>query len=179
MSGLARGIDSTAHKAALEAGGRTIAVLGSGLDRIYPQRSIPLADKIVQSGALLTEYPPGVSALPQHFPRRNRVISGLCRGVLVFEAAFKSGAILTVDWAPEQNRDVSAVPGSAPSEKSKGTNWLIQQGAKLTATVDDSLEELSIERKPISDQTSVSAVAPGGHEGGGRRDFDRFWQKCT
>jgi len=134
VSGLARGIDSAAHKAALEAGGRTIAVLGSGLDRIYPQRSIPLADKIVQSGALLTEYPPGVSALPQHFPRRNRVISGLCRGVLVFEAAFKSGAILTVDWALEQNRDVSAVPGSAPSEKSKGTNWLIQQGAKLTAT---------------------------------------------
>ena len=121
-----------------------------------------MADKIVQSGALLTEYPPGVSALPQHFPRRNRVISGLCRGVLVFEAAFKSGAILTVDWALEQNRDVSAVPGSAPSEKSKGTNWLIQQGAKLTATVDDILEELSIERKPISDQTSVSAVAPGG-----------------
>ena len=162
MSGLARGIDSAAHKADLEAGGRTIAVLGSGLDRIYPQRSIPLADKIVQSGALLTEYPPGVSALPQHFPRRNRVISGLCRGVLVFEAAFESGAILTVDWALEQNRDVSAVPGSALSEKSKGTNWLIQQGAKLTATVDDILEELSIERKPISDQTSVSAVAPGG-----------------
>ena len=162
VSGLARGIDSAAHKAALEAGGRTIAVLGSGLDRIYPQRSIPLADKIVQSGALLTEYPPGVSALPQHFPRRNRVISGLCRGVLVFEAAFKSGAMLTVDWALEQNRDVSAVPGSALSEKSKGTNWLIQQGAKLTATVDDILEELSIERKPISDQTSVSTVAPGG-----------------
>ena len=162
VSGLARGIDSAVHKADLEAGGRTIAVLGSGLDRIYPQRSIPLADKIVQSGALLTEYPPGVSALPQHFPRRNRVISGLCRGVLVFEAAFKNGAILTVDWALEQNRDVSAVPGSALSEKSKGTNWLIQQGAKLTATVDDILEELSIERKPISDQTSVSAVAPGG-----------------
>ena len=162
VSGLARGIDSAAHKAALEAGGRTIAVLGSGLDRIYPQRSIPLADKIVQSGALLTEYPPGVSALPQHFPRRNRVISGLCRGVLVFEAAFKSGAMLTVDWALEQNREVSAVPGSALSEKSKGINWLIQQGAKLTATVDDILEELSIERKPISDQTSVSTVAPGG-----------------
>ena len=126
VSGLARGIDSPAHKADLEAGGRTIAVLGSGLDRIYPQRSIPLADKIVQSGALLTEYPPGVSALPQHFPRRNRVISGLCRGVLVFEAAFKSGAILTVDWALEQNRDVSAVPGSALSEKSTGIDWLIQ-----------------------------------------------------
>ena len=113
MSGLARGIDSTAHKAVLEAGGRTIAVLDSGLDRIYPQRSIPLADKIVQSGAILTEYPPGVSALPQHFPRRNRVISGLCRGVHVVATAFKSDAMLTVDWALEQNRDVSAVPGSA------------------------------------------------------------------
>ena len=166
VSGLARGIDSAAHKAALEAGGRTIAVLGSGLDRVYPQRNIPIADKIVQNGALLTEYPPGVSALPQHFPRRNRVISGLCRGVLVVEAAFKSGAMLTVNWALEQDRDVFAVPGSALSETSKGTNWLIQQGAKLTATADDILEELSIERKPLSDRATASTKAPGGATGG-------------
>lgn len=159
VSGLARGIDSASHKAALEAGGRTIAVLGSGLDRIYPQRSVPMAEKIVRDGALLTEYPPGVSALPQHFPRRNRVISGLCHGVLVVEAAFKSGAMLTVKWALEQDRDVFAVPGSALSDKSKGTNWLIQQGAKLTASVDDILEELSIDAKPVSDQVSISAVA--------------------
>ncbi|MCZ6538797.1 MAG: DNA-processing protein DprA [Chloroflexi bacterium] len=159
VSGLARGIDSASHKAALEAGGRTIAVLGSGLDRIYPQRSVPIAEKIVRDGALLTEYPPGVSALPQHFPRRNRVISGLCHGVLVVEAAFKSGAMLTVSWALEQNRDVFAVPGSALSEKSKGTNWLIQQGAKLTVSVDDILEELNIDAKPLGKQAS-EATAP-------------------
>ncbi len=159
VSGLARGIDSASHKAALEAGGRTIAVLGSGLDRIYPQRSVPIAEKIVQDGALLTEYPPGVSALPQHFPRRNRVISGLCQGVLVVEAAFKSGAMLTVNWALEQNRDVFAVPGSALSDKSKGTNWLIQQGAKLTASVDDILEELGIDAKSVGDKAAISAVA--------------------
>ncbi len=164
VSGLARGIDSAAHRAALEAGGRTIAVLGSGLDRIYPQRNIPMAEKIVQDGALLTEYPPGVSALPQHFPRRNRVISGLCSGVLVVEAAFKSGAMLTVNWALEQNRDVFAVPGSALSEKSKGTNWLIQQGAKLTASVDDILEELSTGENSLSNRVLrqvSSAPTPG------------------
>ena len=157
VSGLARGIDSASHRAALEAGGRTIAVLGSGLDRIYPQRNVPIAQKIIQDGAVLTEYPPGVSALPQHFPRRNRVISGLCQGVLVVEAAFKSGAMLTVSWALEQDRDVFAVPGSALSEKSKGTNWLIQQGAKLTASVDDILEELSIDRSPLAGPTPVSS----------------------
>lgn len=159
VSGLARGIDLASHKAALEAGGRTIAVLGSGLDRIYPQRSVPIAEKIVQDGALVTEYPPGVSALPQHFPRRNRVISGLCHGVLVVEAAFKSGAMLTVSWALEQNRDVFAVPGSVLSEKSKGTNWLIQQGAKLTVSADDILEELSIGPKPAGPGMSDSEVA--------------------
>ncbi|MDA1278711.1 MAG: DNA-processing protein DprA [Chloroflexi bacterium] len=147
VSGLARGIDSASHKAALESGGRTVAILGSGLDRIYPQRNIPIAEKIAERGALFTEYPPGVSALPQHFPRRNRLISGLCHGVLVVEAAFKSGAMLTVNWALEQDREVFAVPGSALSEKSKGTNWLIQQGAKLTTSADDILEELSIESR--------------------------------
>ena len=145
VSGLARGIDSASHKAALEAGGRTVAILGSGLDRVYPERNIPIAEKIAENGALFTEYPPGVSALPQHFPRRNRMISGLCHGVLVVEAAFKSGAMLTVNWALEQDRDVFAVPGSALSEKSKGANWLIQQGAKLTTSADDILEELDIE----------------------------------
>jgi DNA processing protein len=149
VSGLARGIDTAAHRAALEAGGRTMAILGSGLNRVYPQRNIPMAEKITENGALFTEYPPGVSALPQHFPRRNRVISGLCHGVLVVEAAFKSGAMLTVNWALEQDRDVFAVPGSALSEKSKGTNWLIQQGAKLTTTADDILEELNIERTSV------------------------------
>ena len=153
VSGLARGIDTASHRAALEAGGRTMAVLGSGLDRVYPQRNIPMAEKILEHGALFTEYPPGVSALPQRFPRRNRVISGLCHGVLVVEAAFKSGAMLTVNWALEQDRDVFAVPGSALSDKSKGTNWLIQQGAKLTTVADDILEELSIESRYVESST--------------------------
>ncbi|MDP6666384.1 MAG: DNA-processing protein DprA, partial [Dehalococcoidia bacterium] len=158
VSGLARGIDTASHRAALEAGGRTIGILGSGLDRVYPQRNVPIAEKIAQSGALLTEYPPGVSALPQHFPRRNRVISGLCHGVLVVEAAFKSGAMLTVNWALEQNRDVFAVPGSALSEKSKGTNWLIQQGAKLTTSAEDILEELNIDEKPVGVEGPLPAA---------------------
>ena len=169
VSGLARGIDTAAHRSALEAGGRTMAILGSGLDRVYPQRNIPMAEKIVENGALFTEYPPGVSALPQHFPRRNRVISGMCHGVLVVEAAFKSGAMLTVNWALEQDRDVFAVPGSALSEKSKGTNWLIQQGAKLTTTADDILEDLNIEARSVqspveqpNDQSSAKKSAEFG-----------------
>lgn len=157
VSGLARGIDTAAHKAALEAGGRTVAILGSGLDKVYPQRNIGIAQQIAERGALLTEYPPGVSALPQHFPRRNRVISGICKGVLVVEAAFKSGAMLTVSWALEQNREVFAVPGSALSEKSKGTDRLIRQGAKLTTTVEDILEELNIEAKTISVEPQKNA----------------------
>jgi DNA processing protein len=158
-----------AHRAALEAGGRTIAILGSGLDRVYPQRNIPIAEKIIENGALFSEYPPGVSALPQHFPRRNRVISGLCHGVLVVEAAFKSGAMLTVNWALEQDRDVFAVPGSALSEKSKGTNWLIQQGAKLTTCADDILEELNIKSVPKTaenEQQNVSSSAKKSTESG-------------
>jgi DNA processing protein len=157
VSGLARGIDAAAHKAALEAGGRTVAILGSGLDKVYPQRNIGIAQQIAERGALLTEYPPGVSALPQHFPRRNRVISGICKGVLVVEAAFKSRAMLTVSWALEQNREVFAVPGSALSEKSKGANRLIRQGAKLTTTVEDILEELNIEAKTISVEPQKNA----------------------
>jgi len=166
VSGLARGIDSAAHRAALEAGGRTMAVLGSGLDRVYPQRNIPMAEKIIENGALFTEYPPGVSALPQHFPRKNRVISGLCHGVLVVEAAFKSGAMLTVNWALEQDRDVFAVPGSALSEKSKGTNWLIQQGAKLTTVADDILEELNIESSPKIVETFAQGSVENSSESG-------------
>ncbi len=157
VSGLARGIDAAAHKAALEAGGRTVAILGSGLDKVYPQRNIGIAQQIAERGALLTEYPPGVSALPQHFPRRNRVISGICKGVLVVEAAFNSRAMLTVSWALEQNREVFAVPGSALSEKSKGTDRLIRQGAKLTTTVEDILEELNIEAKTISVEPQKNA----------------------
>jgi DNA processing protein len=114
-----------------------------------------LAEKIAENGALFAEYPPGVSALPLHFPRRNRVISGLFHGVLVVETAFESGAMLTVNWALEQDRDVFAVPGSELSEKRKGTNWLIQQGAKLTTTADDILEYLNIESQSVQSSFAV------------------------
>ncbi len=143
ISGLAIGIDTAAHRAALDAGGRTIAVLAGGLDAIYPQRNRGLARQIVENGCLISEYQLGVSSKREHFPRRNRIISGLSRGVIVIEAAKKSGATWTVKWALEQNREIFAVPGNATSHQSEGTNWLIQQGAKLTTCADDVLQELS------------------------------------
>lgn len=145
FSGLARGIDGTAHRAALDAGGCTVAVVGGGLDSIYPAEHERMAVEMVEKGgAVVSEYPVGVRPKPEHFPRRNRVISGLTRGVVVVEAARKSGAMLTVKWALEQDREVFAVPGSALSVNSEGPNWLIQQGAKLTTSHMDVLEELSI-----------------------------------
>ena len=143
-SGMARGVDGIAHQAALEAGGRTIAVMGGGLDSIYPAQHTQLARRIAASGAVVSEYPPGTRPLPQHFPRRNRVISGLTRGVLVVEAGMKSGAMLTVKWALDQDREVFAVPGNVVSETSAGTNWLIQQGARLVTAYSDVLEELNL-----------------------------------
>ena len=145
-SGLARGIDGVAHRATLDAGGRTVAVVGGGLDSIYPAEHAALAEEIVQNGgAVISEYPVGVRPKPEHFPRRNRVISGLTVGVVVVEATRKSGAMLTVKWALEQDREVFAVPGSALSDNSEGPNWLIQQGAKLTTSHLDVLDELQIE----------------------------------
>jgi len=144
LSGMARGIDGISHAAALDAGGRTIAVLGGGLDSIYPAEHAGLARRIAEAGALVTEYPLGMRARAEHFPRRNRVISGLSLGVAVVEGDMKSGALLTVRHALDQNREVFAVPGSALSRKSEGANWLIQQGAKLVANVSDILEELNI-----------------------------------
>ena len=144
ISGLAIGIDTAAHRGALKAGGRTIAVLAGGLDSIYPQRNRGLARQIVESGSLISEYQLGVRSKRDHFPRRNRIISGLSRGVVVVEAAKKSGATWTVKWALDQNREVFAVPGNATSPQSEGTNWLIQQGAKLTTRADDVIQELSV-----------------------------------
>ena len=144
LSGMARGIDGIAHTAALDAGGRTIAVLGGGLDSVYPAEHARLARRITGAGALVTEYPLGTRPKAEHFPRRNRVISGLGHGVVVVEGDMKSGALLTVRHALDQNREVFAVPGSALSRKSEGTNWLIQQGAKLVTNVSDILEELNI-----------------------------------
>lgn len=145
LSGLARGIDGIAHSAALESNGRTVAVMGGGLDRIYPAEHTSMARQIVESGgALVTEYPLGMRPQAEHFPRRNRVISGLSRGVVVVEGDMKSGALLTVRWALDQDREVFAVPGSVLSPKSTGPNWLIQQGARLTTGHEDVLEELNL-----------------------------------
>jgi DNA processing protein len=144
VSGLARGIDSIAHRSALEAGGRSIAVFASGLDIVYPGENASLAKNIIQHGALISEYPLGTKPRPDNFPRRNRIMSGISLGVLVIEAGETSGAIITANMALEQNREVLAVPGSILSPGSKGTNRLIQEGAKLVTNCDDILEELNL-----------------------------------
>ncbi len=144
VSGLARGIDSVAHQAALEAGGRSIAVFGCGLDIVYPGENADLARRIVEQGALISEYPLGTRPRADRFPRRNRIMSGLSLGVLVVEAGKTSGAMITAHLALEQNREVFAVPGSILSPASIGTNHLIQEGAKLVSSYTDILEELNL-----------------------------------
>src|SRR3989338_7782849 len=145
ISCLARGIDTQAHKGALKATGRTIAVLGSGLSCIYPPENKGLSEEIAERGALLSEFPLNTKPLAQNFPRRNRVISGLSQAVLVVEAARNSGALITADFALEQGRDVFAIPGKVDSATSLGTNRLIKQGAKLVDNVEDIIEELKLE----------------------------------
>ncbi len=144
VSGLARGVDGIAHAAALDAGGRTIAVLGSGPDVIYPPEHSRLADRIIESGALVTDYPLGTQPRGDYFPRRNRILAGLSLGTLIIEGDMKSGAMITAKLALEQNREVFAVPGSILSPQSRGPNWIIQQGAKLVRSVSDILEELNL-----------------------------------
>lgn len=143
VSGLARGIDTAAHQGALKAKGRTIAVVGSGLSKIYPAENRGLADAIAEAGAVISEFPLNAEPLKQNFPQRNRVISGLSLGVLVAEAAVNSGALITADFALEQGREVFALPGRIDSPQSLGANKLIQQGAKLVAGVGDILEEIA------------------------------------
>lgn len=155
VSGLARGIDSQAHKAALEAGGRTIAVLGSGLAHVYPPENKGLADKISESGAVVSEFPMETHPAARNFPIRNRVISGLSAGVVVVEAADKSGALITADCALEQGRDVFAVPGKAGSVTAAGVHRLIRTGAKLVERAEDILEELNPSLIPESKKITL------------------------
>jgi len=141
VSGMARGIDSAAHRGALKTGGRTLAVIGSGFNHLYPQENRELAEEISQSGAVISEFPMDTLPLKQNFPRRNRVISGLSLGVLVVEAAKNSGALITADFALEQGREVFALPGKVDAATSFGTNGLIKQGAKLVSDAQEILEE--------------------------------------
>ncbi len=142
VSGLARGVDAAAHRGCLEAKGRTVAVLGCGIDVVYPREHRQLTQMIAESGALLSEFPPGTSPAPQNFPVRNRIISGMSLGTVIVEASEYSGSLITARLAMEQNREVFAVPGNLTSPQSFGPNYLIKQGAKLVQIWRDIVEEL-------------------------------------
>jgi DNA processing protein len=160
ISGLARGIDSAAHAGALDGGGKTIAVLGTGIDRVYPSENDGLAERIAASGLLVTEFPPGSPPENWHFPRRNRIISGLSRAVVVVEAKDKSGSLITARLAADQGRDVMAVPGTFVGGRNRGANALLRDGAKLVESAVDILQELGLE-------TNLSRPSP---ENTGRRE---------
>lgn len=143
ISGLGLGIDSAAHQGALNGSGFTIAVAGTGLDRVYPAKNKDLATDILRNGAIISEFPPGTGAEGKNFPKRNRIISGLSLGVLVVEAGKSSSSLITAKLAVEQNKEVFAIPGSIHNPLAKGCNALIKDGAKLVDTIDDILEELN------------------------------------
>ena len=163
VSGLAMGIDGAAHDGALLAstpngGCATVAVVGTGLDRVYPKSHLALAHRIAQRGILISEFPLGTPPLMSNFPRRNRIISGLSRGILVVEAALKSGSLITARLAAEQGKEVFAIPGSIHSPQSRGCHALIKQGAKLVETAQDVLEELHI--SPTPHHPTPASAAP-------------------
>ena len=159
VSGLAVGIDAAAHRGALEGGGRTIAVLGCGIDRCYPAEHTQFAAQVAAAGAVMTEFPPGTPPLAHHFPIRNRIITGLTLGTVVVEAPLKSGALLSAGLALEQGREVFAVPGSVNSELARGNHLLLKEGAKLVESVEDILEELDLEQ--CHPRAPLPAFAPG------------------
>lgn len=169
ISGLALGIDAAAHRGALAVGGQTVAVIGTGADRIYPARNRDLAIAIAEHGAIVSEFPLGTPAIAANFPRRNRIISGLARGVLVVEAAPESGSLITARLAGEQGREVFAIPGSIHSPVARGCHKLIKQGAKLVETAGDVLEELGDIAEPArqveaDSSTEAPLLAALGHD---------------
>ena len=155
VSGLARGVDSAAHRGALDSGGKTIAVLGTGIDIVYPAENVELSRKITESGLLVTEFPLGSNPEDWHFPRRNRIISGLSRAVVVVEAKERSGSLITARLAADQGRDVMAVPGTFVGGRNRGANALLRDGAKLVESAVDILQELGLEQ-------SLARRSPGG-----------------
>lgn len=163
-SGMALGIDAASHRGALKAGGKTVAVWGTGLDKPYPPRHREFAEEIAAAGLIVTEFPPGTPPLPGHFPRRNRIISGLAVGTLVVEAARQSGSLITARLASEQGREVFAIPGSIHNPMSRGCHRLLREGAKLVESAGDILEELApllkLELPPMTADTGPEAVAP-------------------
>lgn len=159
-SGLADGVDAAAHAAALDAGSATIAVMGTGPDLIYPRRQAALAERIRDQGALVTEFPPGVQARPDHFPRRNRIIAGLSLGVLVVEASVQSGSLITARLAGEQGREVFALPGSIHNPLARGCHQLIRQGARLVETATEIVEELAPLARALGDRLRAHLAAP-------------------
>lgn len=158
VSGLAKGIDAIAHRSALEAGGRSLAIFGCGLDIVYPAENASLAREIIEHGALISEFPLGTRPKAENFPRRNRIMSGVSLGVLVVEADETSGAMITARLALEQDREVFAIPGSILSPASRGTNRLIQEGAKLVRSYTDILEELNL--TTVAQQLELKEVIP-------------------
>ncbi|WP_414648905.1 DNA-processing protein DprA [Dokdonella sp.] len=159
-SGMADGIDAAAHRAALDARGQTLAVLGTGPDLVYPRKHRALAADIAASGALVSEFPPGTPGKAEHFPRRNRIISGLALGTLVVEASMKSGSLITARYATEQGREVFAIPGSINSPLARGCHQLIRDGARLTETVDEIIGELSGLAAALGDRLRLRLQVP-------------------